>query len=401
MNQNKSTCEYIHNTTLYINDDTEENTNKVVESINNSETKCNTCIKMISVRELQNLNVIIPSFQRIINQTKIDEISTYQIEHYKETGEFFFTCLQLIQLDEKYFLIDGQHRYLSAIHLHNTTGHNIWLPISITKTYSLEKLKQYYCIINMNTKLPDFDIEQFDKVSIQNICNYFQNKYPKIWSSKENSHRPYIYFNAFQDAIIYIQNNTTLNEMKIIELIETFNNNLANSSFIELKRRFDITNTMYEHAKKLKFFIGLNKCNIEISYRYYWANYITQVSLGKPIGNDKNQYKKKKSINKSLRNSIWKKYIGSNNNEHFCICCGNESINIMNFECGHIISEYNGGTIEETNLLPICKICNNSMSKKNMDQFITECFPENMDNFLARKYHPIEKDSKVFFPIFF
>ena len=34
---------------------------------------------------------------------------------------------------------------------------------------------------------------------------------------------------------------------------------------------------------------------------------------------------------------------------------------IKNWECGHIISEFHGGTTEPDNLRPICKNCNSSM----------------------------------------
>ena len=35
------------------------------------------------------------------------------------------------------------------------------------------------------------------------------------------------------------------------------------------------------------------------------------------------------------------------------------------FQCGHIISEYNGGVTEVTNMRPICPGCNQSMGKTN------------------------------------
>jgi hypothetical protein len=73
---------------------------------------------------------------------------------------------------------------------------------------------------------------------------------------------------------------------------------------------------------------------------------------------------KKKSIPKSLRNNVWTKYIG----DFFygeCYCC-NIQININTWECGHIISEKNGGNTVLTNLRPVCSQCNKSMGTENM-----------------------------------
>ena len=42
----------------------------------------------------------------------------------------------------------------------------------------------------------------------------------------------------------------------------------------------------------------------------------------------------------------------------------------MDFHCGHIISEFNGGNLDVENLKPICQPCNSSMKTMNMDEFI-------------------------------
>ena len=44
----------------------------------------------------------------------------------------------------------------------------------------------------------------------------------------------------------------------------------------------------------------------------------------------------------------------------------------MDFQCGHIISEFNGGDITLDNLIPLCSLCNSSMGKTNMGEFMTK-----------------------------
>ena len=53
------------------------------------------------------------------------------------------------------------------------------------------------------------------------------------------------------------------------------------------------------------------------------------------------------------------------------MCCSVEDISDTNFECGHIVSESAGGTVDIENLRPICGHCNRSIGKTNMEEFMT------------------------------
>ena len=72
----------------------------------------------------------------------------------------------------------------------------------------------------------------------------------------------------------------------------------------------------------------------------------------------------RKSIPKSVRIQVWNEYIGEENGIGYCNVCGSE-IKQTNYDCGHIISEFNKGATEPHNLRPICKSCNSSMGSKN------------------------------------
>ena len=81
---------------------------------------------------------------------------------------------------------------------------------------------------------------------------------------------------------------------------------------------------------------------------------------------------KKKSIPLSLKRNVWNKHVGEAIGKTLCLCCKLTEITQLNFSCGHIISEFNGGKLKLDNLKPICISCNSSMSIKNMDDFIKE-----------------------------
>ena len=91
-------------------------------------------------------------------------------------------------------------------------------------------------------------------------------------------------------------------------------------------------------------------------------------SLTDSKGTIKWELVKKEKIPATVRNIVWTNHIGSIKNGK-CWCCKIEDISTANFECGHIISEKNGGKITIDNLRPICGHCNKSIGTTNMEDF--------------------------------
>lgn len=92
-----------------------------------------------------------------------------------------------------------------------------------------------------------------------------------------------------------------------------------------------------------------------------------EAKQSKPVDVEK---RKKQSIPKSVKTHVWDLYIGSHINEHRCICCKKTLIKVTYFDVGHVIAEKNGGTLEISNLRPICSVCNYSMGTENMVDFV-------------------------------
>jgi 5-methylcytosine-specific restriction endonuclease McrA len=78
---------------------------------------------------------------------------------------------------------------------------------------------------------------------------------------------------------------------------------------------------------------------------------------------------KKKTIPKPLKNSVWDKYIGKEHGIGNCYSC-QSNIDSKHFECGHVISDADGGDLSIENLRPVCSLCNKSMGVMNMNEFI-------------------------------
>jgi P4 family phage/plasmid primase-like protien len=79
---------------------------------------------------------------------------------------------------------------------------------------------------------------------------------------------------------------------------------------------------------------------------------------------------KKEKIPSTVRNTVWNKYIGKNNEKGLCFCCNTEDISSANFHCGHVVSEKNGGKVTIDNMRPLCSQCNTSMGSSNMEEFM-------------------------------
>ena len=79
----------------------------------------------------------------------------------------------------------------------------------------------------------------------------------------------------------------------------------------------------------------------------------------------------KEPIPKTLKNALWINYFG-NERDGKCLCCKRETISIFNYHAGHIKAEINGGKTSLENLIPLCMLCNCSMGKMNMFDFIAK-----------------------------
>ncbi len=79
---------------------------------------------------------------------------------------------------------------------------------------------------------------------------------------------------------------------------------------------------------------------------------------------------KKNTIPHSLKRVVWNYWIGDDYAKSKCLCCGLTTISQMNFCCGHVVAEINGGKLLPENLKPICQSCNSLMGTSNMDEFI-------------------------------
>ena len=83
---------------------------------------------------------------------------------------------------------------------------------------------------------------------------------------------------------------------------------------------------------------------------------------------------RRKNIPKHVKTLVWNLHMGVDKLESKCISCRQEKVDARNFDCGHVIAESKGGSMNITNLRPICRACNGSMGTKSMNEFTKEFF---------------------------
>jgi len=72
----------------------------------------------------------------------------------------------------------------------------------------------------------------------------------------------------------------------------------------------------------------------------------------------------RKAIPRSIKKTVWKKYIGANKTTGKCFAGCGTTINFMSFEVGHNRPRSKGGSDNINNLRPICADCNKGMGNR-------------------------------------
>ena len=83
-----------------------------------------------------------------------------------------------------------------------------------------------------------------------------------------------------------------------------------------------------------------------------------------------------KRIPANIRQAVWETYIGEDIGKIKCPLCQKNDIKPFQFQCGHVIACSKGGSIDVSNLRPICSVCNSSMYNHNMVDFAQKYYPK-------------------------
>lgn len=208
---------------------------------------------------------------------------------------------------------------------------------------------------NIITSINKLGIYESNTDSNQNIVNFQNRKFivnlqspiTFLSLSKLFSEKIIIEFSNFTKIPIWFPNTNNIIQENWIQPI---NPNLIIPFFLSIYVRSISTNTNTQIQKST-------------------PKEKTNKSITKSI---KEKKPRKKTIPVALKRKVWDHWVGEQIGKTKCPCCKLTDITQLNFSCGHILAEANGGSLHVSNLRPICTSCNSSMGTKNMNEFIRE-----------------------------
>lgn len=349
---------------------------------------------LVTIKDLVNTPISIPSEQRIIIPETIIEIEEYQETFFKKHKHFNFIGtinVHFCKEDNKFYLMDGQHRYTTITKLYNKQYHDEKVAIELITVPTYQHVLENYKILNKNTPLPEWS-PNIDENIPKQVFVSIRNQFPNIFKKTKNTKRPFINQNDFQEALGYLteklneinKTQTHVTEEYLKTLVLNKNNQMQKwtvESYQQIRK-----GVKWENYKKIadnhQFYLGMHKTNGQ-EYHFDWVKEIIQQETGYSLPKIKNinPKTKKKKIPKQLKIEVWNKYIGEEHGASYCYCCRKEKITSHTFQAGHFIAEAKGGRTILNNLRPICAGCNQSMGTENMRTYIETYYPENLPLF--------------------
>lgn len=312
---------------------------KSIINISNIHSIC-----IVTSNILYNLNIEIPELQRGKSDERIDILVKRELEYYEKYNTFNF-CMSpivLCQIGNKYFSIDGQHRLYCFRKIMELQKYNEFdILLSVFKVENEEQMNILFMHINESLPSPLMSNNLDKQKIINDISKYYETKYSEFMKTTTSPQKPNIQLQKFKEKITDLVDKTN-NKDTILKYINNCNNKIK---ILFLTNKIIATKLQIAKCEKYNFWLGLV---------LDWEDPLYVV-------------KEKQNIPPFIRSQTWEKY-NPNKTKGICPICQKE-IEVYNFDCGHIISEKNGGETNVDNLCPICHKCNLSMGSMNFDDY--------------------------------
>ena len=328
----------------------------------------------------------LPEIQREVDEqwvTTLEENIRAESQH---NGVPSLDIVDICSLNNELYLINGQHRYYVMKNLIQSGDYDSIPIIAHIKIVNNEtELNNKWSISNSSRKVTIMKNTSHQKIT-NGLRKHLQNNYSCYISSSNFPYRPNINLNSLIEKIEQIDFIKKLNiqsAKRLIELIEEINDYYKSISYKHQKwkdwkipdfqsistkaRKKSITNTLYLGV--YQHFEWLNR----IIYHIY--NKIEYNDMGHVPLNSKS-----KSVSVTKRNKVWEDYNNPSkihergDSEPSCFVCKKDLL-YDNFQCGHIISHFYGGSNSIENLKPICRSCNSLMGIENLYEFRNRLYP--------------------------
>lgn len=304
-------------------------------------------------------NIRKPNYQGSLLEEKIEKMSDEYLKNpllLKFKNHIIIGCLK-----DNWYIIDGQHRIEMAKSLYSNHGVNDHLVFCWYICSAEEIMKDIFCSVNIDSLknqyyVSDNDLKQITKEEFTGKLKdyhktHFANRKTDTGKTK-----------TIEEFVI---------ELDTINFFEKFTNSQEayNSLKEENNKFFDINRYSINLEQNPTIYYAPEKklINEKVIFSLKRNNFVEWLS-----DKTKDPYHNTRAIKANIssykRKAVWRREFGENETGvcpiSFCNLILKTGVK-NGFQCGHIISEYNGGVTEVSNLRPICSGCNQSMSKTN------------------------------------
>jgi hypothetical protein len=314
---------------------------------------------------LRNKIIIVPDFQRDLDEDKIQQIVSEYIYRNKKGENYLIKhgWISLCKIGDKLFLIDGQHRIESMKRL-CLSEYNPDMLLRVQICSNIEEMTKDFRLLNSNSNIP-LIYKQFKNEFSQKILLELKSKLKKEYNSFHTKHNTDVskskrlHIDQFLDLFKLDKlDNSSHSIDTLIDKILDINAEVELYIMHQVDNiNWYISKTDLKAIQKSNFYLSLANIkwvdkvfNDNIDIDYLPINY------------------KKKNINASLREKVFNRDFGYSSNIGPCFVC-QKQIDRASSHIGHIIAEYMGGATELSNLKAICSSCNLSMGTQNMYKF--------------------------------
>jgi hypothetical protein len=330
---------------------------------------------MCTLEEIATLNIEVPDVQRSVDEERVNDIIEYQTQHFRAKNTFCFIGDLLLARSgtNRYIILDGMHRYTAMKRIFMLMpSYNVSL--TIVKDNSTMSYQEIFTLINKSKPVPEHVIRttmDLHKRSIlEGFRNHFTMEFKNYISRSQNPKRPNVNMDVLLDLLS--KNDKLIDKCGSGKIIFQYIK-FVNANFW---KEIDPKNSLrcIEKAQKnnsTPLFIS-NDVDSRWATSAPWfeafgRSYLSSLASELDAKGSQSASKASVSLPKSVRVALWKKKHGGAATG-ICVVC-KDTITISNFECGHIVSRYNGGSDALSNLVPICGLCNKSIGKMNMGEF--------------------------------
>lgn len=309
-------------------------------------------------------NIHKPNYQGSLIEEKVEGM----ILEYLEKPELLRIKDKIIIgcLRDNWYIVDGQHRLEMARILSKDHNKNDTLLFSWYMCDNELEMRELFNTVNKDSIKNSFYIDNndFKEVIILELISKLKDNFSEYFSRKKSEQgkkytieefieklREKTYFDKWSNSNDCYQDIRAKNEKfyNIVRYSVNFKNQIGDFYKDEYKSIED------------KIIFSLKRNN--------FVDYLIDQSKD-PWHNTKKQ---KIKITTYKKRKVWENEFGENKEGKCPISfCNTLLINkkgVGGWQCGHIISEYNGGETEVYNMRPICAGCNQSMGSKNWSDY--------------------------------